>query len=72
MTLIKARIKGFQLFNDSGDIEFLDGTNLIIYWPGIRSCGVGSDCQVGVALRTSWVAFRRKRGLNCGARAGVR
>ncbi len=30
MRLIKARIRGFQSFDDSGDMEFLDGINLVI------------------------------------------
>ncbi len=30
MRLIKARIKGFQSFGDSGDIAFLEGVNLVI------------------------------------------
>ena len=30
MRLLKARILGFQSFGDSGDIEFLDGINLIV------------------------------------------
>ena len=30
MRLIKARIRGFQSFGDSGEVEFLDGINLVI------------------------------------------
>ncbi len=30
MRLIKARIRGFQSFGDSGDIAFLEGVNLVI------------------------------------------
>ncbi len=30
MRLVKARVQGFQSFSDSGDVEFLEGINLVI------------------------------------------